>query len=750
MSILDGLNKEQLAAVLKTDGPIMILAGAGSGKTRTLVSKIAYLMQEKEVPPYKVLALTFSNKAAKEMRDRISHTLSLDPSMIKVTTFHSFSSQLLRREALNLSLSKSFTIYDQSESKAIVSALLYKRGISPKDLSPYEILDYIDEIKNNGYYLGSKRPDFSPDLSDEYYQYYVDYEHELHRANAVDFGGLITAVIELFDRFPEVLKTYVDRFDYVFVDEYQDTNRAQFILLKQLCDIKKNICVVGDEDQSIYSWRGADIRNILDFEKVFNDVEIFKLEENYRSSKNIIEAASILIDKNKARKGKKMFTHNQEGEKIDLIDCSSDKKEAAFIGDEVARLISSGESASDIAVFYRANHQSRMIEDVLLRHNIAYRVIGGIRFYERKEVKDMLAYLRVLVNSKDSLAFVRIINTPTRGIGATSVKKFEEEATRLNLSLWEMCCDLVEKPQNYSHIKLSGKAKSELVSLVNLLQEAKLMAQDSVLPSIIYNKLLQESGYLKSISGKDYESVARAENLKELLSAITQHEEQQRPATLTSFLETITLDNMAVENVVDEFGKKIKNEEVSLMTVHGAKGLEFPYVFVAGCEENVFPSYKSLERGSWAIEEERRLFYVAMTRAMKKLYLSFAQGRYLFGRLTFNCASRFISEIPTEFFLKRKVIDDRFGSQKNSDYDYQDDSYDKASDTIYSPTKVIHKFQQKIDYTYPKNSSVVHKLYGEGVALDSEGVGINEKVTVLFKDGTKKKFVVSFAPITKK
>ena len=404
MVSLDGLNPVQRQAVLQTDGPVMILAGAGSGKTKTLVTRITYLLDEKNLSPHQLLALTFSNKAAREMRERIAHEIAtIDIGALQITTFHAFCARTLRSEANFLGLSRNFTIYDEGESKAIAKALLERRGISTKEINPYEILSYIDSLKNNGYYPGRVMSEGGADPSDEYFGYFEEYESELHRANAVDFGGLITAVIQLFEKFPEVLNRYQNRYQYVLVDEYQDTNRAQFELITMLCGKRRNICVVGDEDQSIYSWRGADIRNILDFEKVFPDVTVLKLEQNYRSSKTIIEAASCVIEKNTLRKGKHMWTENPEGDVIEIVECFNDRDEAEFIAQETYKLHMAGVSYKEMAVFYRSNAQARLIEDSLRKYKINYRVIGGVKFYERKEIKDMLSYMRLIINSKDSL-----------------------------------------------------------------------------------------------------------------------------------------------------------------------------------------------------------------------------------------------------------------------------------------------------------------------------------------------------------
>ena len=738
---LEKLNPKQREAVLHTDGPVMILAGAGSGKTRTLVSRITYLLEEKRLSSYQILAVTFSNKAAREMRERVAHDLGIDAGGLNITTFHAFCAKLLRMEAQYLGLSKNFTIYDDGESKAIAKAILNKYGISPKEISPYAITDYVDDLKNNAYYENCPpRDGYKIDKDDELFRYYQDYESELAKSNAVDFGGLITGVIRLFETFPEVLERYQQRFKYILVDEYQDTNRAQFLLLTLLGAKNKNVCVVGDEDQSIYSWRGADIRNILDFEKFYPSAHIIKLEQNYRSSKNIIDAATFVISRNEMRKGKEMWTENDVGESIRVIECSDDKTESEFVAREIKKLHQKNTPLTDIAVFYRNNSQSRVIEEALIRSQISYRVVGGIKFYERKEIKDILSYVRLIINPKDSLAFSRIINVPARGIGATSLRKFEDEAVRLNVSLWEVMSAVIEQKESSEHLKVSGKIKSSLFQLITLIHELRLLDDAKQKPSLIFEKLINESGYMDFLrADKNYESLARIENVDELLSAIRQFENDHADASLNSFMESITLDTTAAQD------ENAKSDQLCLMTVHSSKGLEYPYVFLVGAEETIFPSFKSLEVGEIGIEEERRLFYVAMTRAMKKLFICFANSRMLWGSLKFNGPSRFLDEIPSQYYewtKEGRSVARQFGSQPSYD-EYAQESY---SDEI--PTYFNGSSKAKSSATYPVGSKVIHSLYGEGQVLEAEGIGQDEKVVVRFYGGVRKKFMVKFAPLT--
>ena len=741
---LEHLNNAQKKAVEYVDGPVMILAGAGSGKTRTLVSRIQYLIDEKDVSPFRILAVTFSNKAAREMRERIAKDNNVDFGTIQVTTFHSFCARVLRNEAQYLGLSRNFTIYDTSESKSIVKTLLGKRGISQKELHPSELLYYIDSIKNLGHYIDCRDPETLEEIDkdDLFFDLYREFEAELHKSNALDFGGLITGVLNLFDSYPEVLERYQKRFHYVLVDEYQDTNRAQFRLVKMLAAKRKNICVVGDEDQSIYSWRGADIRNILDFEKVFPEATLIKLEQNYRSSKNIIEAASCVISQNQQRKGKELWTDNDQGDSIQIYECQDDREEAQYVSNEVERLLKKGVNASDIAIFYRQNAQSRMIEDALRKINIPYKVVAGVKFYERKEIKDMLCYLRCLVNDKDSLAISRVINTPVRGIGARTLRKIEDEAIKLNISLWEMLNLITDQYEDYKHLRLNAKVKKGISHFVGLIQEAKILEKNNVDPSLIYEKLLNESGYLESLEvEKTYEAQGRIENLEELLSAITQFQQEDEKPSIVGFLETITLDE-------SNLGEEENQAEVSMMTIHGSKGLEYYYVFVVGLEENVFPSYQAMDGGEEAIEEERRLFYVAMTRAMKRLYLLFSQSRMLWGSLRFNSPSRFLDEIPEDYYqwhalrMSKKNFSSQsfFGKEDEDDFN-QDHEYAGESDKVYVRSKAPEVFK------FPVGSTVNHKLYGKGKVSDAEGAGADEKVVIKFHDGSRKKFLVKFAPL---
>ena len=719
------LNNAQREAVVTTEGPLMVLAGAGSGKTRTLVTRIAWLIEGLQTSPHRILALTFSNKAAREMRDRVAEQIQVEPGSVQVTTFHSFCARALRNEAQYLGIAGSFVIYDQSESRTVVKNILKRHGIGPKEINPYDVAGFMDGIKNSGFYPGKEDPDGKIFENHEYYSFYLEYESELKRANAIDFGGLIVNTMQLFHKHSEVLERYQNRFQYVLVDEYQDTNRAQFDLVCMLAQKSQNICVVGDEDQSIYSWRGADLNNIFDFEKHFPQAKKVKLEQNYRSSKNIIEAASCVISRNRLRIGKTMWTENPQGDSIDIVECSDEKAEAGYVAEEISKIARESGDLSEIAVFYRTNAQSRLIEDYLRRTVIPYKVIGGVKFYDRKEVKDILGYLRMVINPSDSLALSRVINIPARGIGATTLKKLEGESIRNNCSLWETVQHIVKNPEQGRHLGLSARIKHSMEEFATLISSVRKLNQEKVSSSVLYEKILHQSGYWQFLEAqKNYEATARMENLQELLGAIKQHEENSFNPTLEGFLEQIALDAPNDENRSEEM-----KGEVSLMTVHGAKGLEFHYVFIVGAEENIFPSYLSLEEGGNGEEEERRLFYVAMTRAMKRLSICFAQGRMLFGQMKFNGSSRFIDEIPSHFYSWKKLR-------------HPGNLQKWGNGTEKSVIKNRYNASP-----YRRGRKIRHGIYGKGKVVSSEGYGQDEKVVIVFNDGSRKKFMVKYSPL---
>jgi len=705
------LNENQQICVEYSTGALMMLAGAGAGKTKTLIAKIVYLLENIDVSPYEVLALTFSNKAAKEMRSRLAeHLPALGQNYRNVpmlSTFHSFCAYILRQECELLGLSKNFSIYDDGDSEAIIKALLNRRNISTKQLSPKLIANFIDRCKNRGLgiHVSEQHRHHEPLVEqflhdsflsrDPLYSYFVEYQQELMRANALDFGGLINAVIELL-----------------------------FLLAKKA----NHLCVVGDEDQSIYSWRGADISNILDFEKYYSDYKLIKLEQNYRSSSNIINAASKVIEHNIHRKGKKMWTDNDKGELIDIRACRDDFDEATNVVNTIENHAVRGMRFDDMAILFRSSASSRSLEDELRKKRIPYRMVGGIKFYERKEVKDLLAYLKLLVNPADNISLSRIINVPVRGIGATTLKKVEEFAHLREQSLFKTLELILENPS--ATMKLPTKAKNgvdEFVDLMNSLR-AKLPHQTV---TEFFQEVLKATGYKQDLlSSQDADAQERWNNLEQLYNALATYQNFEESvgekATIEGFLQTITLD----QNTDDaQYGV------VSLMTVHAAKGLEFPLVFIISVEEGSFPSYQSLEKGETALEEERRLFYVAMTRAKSKLQLSYARGRMLWGQVRNYDPSQFLSEIPLEYAVwktgKNELVNNQFNQDKGR-------RVDRSSSQI-----EVH--QSIVSFTYPKGALVEHTTYGAGTVMGGEGSGDDEKVMIKFHHGSLKKFMVKYA-----
>lgn len=738
------LNDMQRECVEYSTGALMMLAGAGAGKTKTLIAKIVFLLQNQDISPYEVLALTFSNKAAKEMRSRLGEQLpALNQNYRNVpmlSTFHSFCAYILRQEGDLIGLSKNFSIYDDGDSEAIIKVLLNRRNISTKQLSPKLIGNFIDRCKNRGLgiHISELRKHHEPLVEqflhdsflsrDPLYSYFVEYQQELLRANAVDFGGLINAVIELFLNHPDtVLEKYHKRFRYILVDEYQDTNKAQFLLLYLLAKKAKHLCVVGDEDQSIYSWRGADISNILDFERYYADYKLIKLEQNYRSSGNIINAASKVIENNIHRKGKKMWTDNSQGELIEIHACRDDFEESQKVVNTIENAAIRGMRYDDMAILFRSSASSRSLEDELRKKRIPYRMVGGIKFYERKEVKDLLAYLKILVNPADNISLSRIINVPVRGVGAASLKKVEEYAAQSDTSVFKALEAMVT--EGASSLKLSAKAKNGVEQFVQLINETRSNLLNQSITET-FQQVLKLSGYKQDLlSSQDADAQERWNNLEQLYNALATYqnfeESMGEKPTLEGFLQTITLDQQGDES---HFGV------VSLMTVHAAKGLEFPIVFIISAEEGSFPSYQSLEKGETALEEERRLFYVAMTRAKSKLYISYARGRMLWGQVRTFDPSQFLSEIPLEFAVWKS-------GRNNEQYNHHNTQAKKV-DRTYSQ---IEEMVSLVNFTFPKGAMVEHSSYGSGVVMGGEGSGDDEKVVIKFQQGSLKKFMVKFA-----
>ena len=621
---LDYLNKEQRKAVLKGDGPLLILAGAGSGKTKVLTTKIAYLLQEKNVNPKNILAITFTNKAAKEMKERVISIVGSIGYDIQISTFHSFGLRIVKENYDRLGYDKNFTIIDSDDSLTLIKKILKEMNLDSTRYNPKFLKNQISSAKNEMVTPEKYKNLVNDDISEITYKVYTKYQESLARNNSLDFDDLLIMPIILFSKYPNILESYQELFKYVFIDEYQDTNEAQYLLSKMICEKYKNICVVGDDSQSIYSWRGANFKNILNFEKDYKDAEVILLEQNYRSTKNILNAANSVIKNNIKKKDKNLWTENEEGEKIKYVRTNDEKDEASFVTREIKNLREQGTSLSDIAVLYRTNAQSRTIEEAFLNSNIPYTIVGAFAFYSRKEIKDLLAYLKLIYNTKDDISLLRVINYPKRGIGAKTLENLSMDAVLNGTSIF----DAIDKSKEleFKNLILEMKKSSESLSLTETI-----------------DMVLDKSGIKNDLESEHtLEADIRLENLEEFKSITKIFEEESGIASLEEFLNEISLVSDVTESKNDNTPK------VTLMTTHAVKGLEFKYVFVIGMEENIFPHVNSMESND-EIEEERRLCYVAITRAKKKLYLINALKRTLFGKTSVNMPSRFINEINKDY-----------------------------------------------------------------------------------------------------
>ena len=650
MSIYDTLNEQQSEAVLHTEGPLLILAGAGSGKTRVLTHRIAYLIEEKGVNPWNILAITFTNKAAGEMRERVDQLVGFGSESIWVSTFHSTCVRILRRHIDLLGYDTNFTIYDADDQKTLMKDVCKLLNIDTKVYKERSLLNAIshakDELVTPEEFLLQAGGDFSQKKIAEVY---AEYEKQLRANNALDFDDLLVKTVQLFQTQKDVLEYYQERFRYIMVDEYQDTNTVQFELIRLLASKYRNLCVVGDDDQSIYKFRGANIKNILNFEQVFEDAKVIKLEQNYRSTGNILNAANTVIRNNMGRKDKTLWTDKGEGEKISLRQFDSAYDEAEYIVDEIRKNVAKGDvTYHDHAILYRTNAQSRMFEEKFVTANIPYKIVGGVNFYARREIKDLLAYLKTVDNGKDDLAVRRIINVPKRGIGLTSTNRVQEYASRHEIGFYDALCGVDLIPD-------IGRGASKLESFVALIEHFKTDAKDLSLSDLM-QEIIEETGYVESLRADEGEEAdARIENIDELLSKIAAYEEtceeQNEPATLSGFLEEVAL--VADIDSLDE-----DSDYVILMTLHSAKGLEFPHVYLAGMEDGIFPSYMTVTADDpEEMEEERRLCYVGITRAEEELTLTCARRRMIRGETQYNKMSRFIKEIPRELLSTGAVFE---------------------------------------------------------------------------------------------
>ena len=726
-SLLTGLNKEQQQAVQHTEGPLLILAGAGSGKTKVLTVRIAHLLAQ-GVNPYEILAITFTNKAAKEMKSRVEGLVGDVATRIWLSTFHSFCAKFLRFELDNfLGYNSNFTIYDTSDSQAVIKAALKALNLDDKYYPVGAMIGAISDAKNKLLFAS----DFRKQARDFYQQKVADvyeyYERELRKNNALDFDDLLLVAVKLLQSNEAVLDKYSKRFRYVMIDEYQDTNHAQYLLAKLLASHWKNIAVVGDADQSIYAWRGADIQNILDFEKDYPNCTSIKLEQNYRSTKIILDAANAVIENNEGRPKKNLWTDKTEGTKIQHFTAQSEHEEAAFIGDTIAKKHDiHGVPYGDMAILYRTNAQSRVLEEALIKRALPYTMVGGTKFYDRKEIKDVLAYLRVLYNPFDDLSLLRIINVPKRSIGATTVAKLQDYARANGTSLFMTLTQL--------HLvdTIKGKTKEKLEEFGILIFTLVAEMEDKTVLDIL-ESILDRTGYLAQLEeSTDPQDQARAENIGELLSVAKDFQDTNPTGTVEDFLEQV-----ALVNDVDSFEQE--ESKVTLMTLHAAKGLEFPIVFLGGLEEGLFPHSRTLMNPE-EIEEERRLAYVGITRAEKELYISNATTRTVFGRTSSYLPSRFIDEIPEELVdglrAKRKVPDDikRHVPQH-------------MSVTSRPVTKPIVRNEVIADWKV--GDTAIHSKWGNGKVINVAGEGAGMKLTIEFPTQGVRVVMAKFAPVKK-
>jgi DNA helicase-2/ATP-dependent DNA helicase PcrA len=737
MDLLKGLNDEQKRAVLHVDGPLLILAGAGSGKTKVLTNRIAYLICEKGIHPSSILAITFTNKAAREMRERIDRLVENVSDSIWVSTFHSMCVRILRRDIEKIDYDRSFAIYDYTDQQTLVKDCLKELNLNEKNFAPKSMLEIIgrakDELIEPDTYGKLYATDFRMAKVAKIYELY---QKKLKQNNALDFDDIIMLTIKLFSTHPEVLDYYQRKFRYILVDEYQDTNTAQYSLISMLSKKSRNLCVVGDDDQSIYGWRGANIRNILDFEKEFKDCKTIKLEQNYRSTQTILDAANCVIKNNYGRKDKSLWTENKGGDKIFHCECSNEHEEAYFIASEIKKLRTTKDMQyKDFAILYRINAMSRVVEEMLIKEGIPYKIFGGLKFYDRKEIKDLLAYLRLIQNPADNISLKRCINEPKRGIGATTIETAEMIANIKGVSIFSIISSASEIPD-------LARAASKLEGFVAMISRLRVL-KEAMKVSELMEEVIEQSGIQKSYEEEDtVEAQSRIENIKELLSVALEFEAKNEEQSLEDFLANVSLvadiDNM------DENG-----DYVVLMTLHSAKGLEFPTVFMVGMEEGIFPGYRSMSDEN-ELEEERRLCYVGITRAKQKLYLTNTFTRTLFGNTTYNKMSRFLKEIPPELmegFENKAPVTSKTTENKNMG---------TVGTASFSP---LGSFRTSTftDVSKPKTTNVnfsvgdqvEHKKFGVGIITKIEKEKDDHMLEIHFKGAGMKRLMAAFANLSK-
>ena len=748
---MEGLNEQQLKGVLQTEGPVLLLAGAGSGKTRVLTHRIAYLIGEKGVDPYNILAITFTNKAAGEMRERVDRLVAVDSYRVFVSTFHALCVRILRRYIDRLGYENSFTIYDSDDQKAVVKVCLKKLNMDPKQYSEKAVMAEISKAKER--FLSAD--EYDREASGNYRKMqiarvYTEYQKRLKNNNALDFDDLLYKTVELFQFHPDILDSYQERFCYIMIDEYQDTNHIQFLLVKMLASKYRNLCVVGDDDQSIYKFRGANIYNILNFEEEYPEAVVIKLEQNYRSKGNILKAANAVIANNDDRKDKALWTKEDDGPKVSFNLYSTEYEEAEGVVSTIAGKHLQGRHYNDFAILYRTNAQSRIIEEKLLLKNIPYKIIGGQNFYGRREIKDIICYLKVVYNGQDEMAVRRIINVPKRGIGAASIEKVAAYADTYDLSLMDAL---------YEVDTISGlsRAAEKISGFTGLIDELRNVLDDGISLGELYDAIMEKTGYLDALIAEGTEEAeVRLENLDELKNKIVAYENENDDPSLAGLLEEIAL-------VADVDGIMQTDDMVLLMTLHSAKGLEFPCVFICGMEDRLFPSGMALNsEDPDAVNEERRLCYVGITRAMEELYLSAAKQRMMHGTTNYNAISRFVKEIPQDvlmingegsFALKRQKQSDAEGEKaqgsissfaKRTPYAMADGNKVSQKPSFGKEFKVE---PAKIDYEV--GDRVRHVKFGEGQVLELLKGDKDYEVKVDFENYGIKRMFASFARLVK-
>jgi len=732
--LLENLNEQQREAVLHTEGPLLILAGAGSGKTRVLTHRIAYLVEEMGVSPWNILAITFTNKAAREMKERLEKLIGSDANDLWVGTFHACCVRILRRDIEKLGFDRSFVIYDTDDQQTLIKSCLEQLGINDKNFPPNSVLHEIgrakDELIDPAHFQKMYASDYRLGKVARIYELY---QQKLKSNNALDFDDIILFTIRLLTDFPEIREYYSSKFRYIHVDEYQDTNTAQYILVKMLATTHGNICVVGDDDQMIYGWRGANLRNILDFEKDFKPCRVIKLEQNYRSTRTILEAANNVIENNSGRKQKKLWTENTQGNLVNRYEAADERDEAYYIADVMRTLRASGRSYSDMALLYRINAQSRVFEEAFMKLGIPYKIYGGLKFYARKEIKDVIAWLRMIQNSDDDISFSRAVNVPKRGIGKTTLDRIELLASQQGVSMYQIASHAEDYPE-------LSRASRNLLEFCGFIEKMKILSREEELVEFI-EILLDRSGLVRELEKElTNESRTRIENIKEFISVAREFAlyTDEKP-TLEDFLAHISL--VADIDDTEEVG-----DRVVLMTLHSAKGLEFPVVFIAGMEEGVFPSYRSLMEED-RLEEERRLCYVGITRAREEIYLTNARCRMLFGSTSYNRVSRFVEEIPASLTKGRT---NHTGRQKTSMSSWTENT-GKTVDLsdLKSRIKAFNRASQEDAESVNVGDRVMHKKFGTGTVKKKVLESGDYRLDIEFDDYGMKRLMESFARLKK-